>query len=264
MVKVDCKKYADELLNRVSQVPNKGDLLIVTTGHDPASEAYVKGKMKDAERCGITARKVVVRDQEVLKTAVRIGNEMPDIGGIIIQLPLTSDFDENECVNLVDIEKDVDGFRAGSPFLPCTPEGIMYVLKKELGDLTGKTALVIGRGKLVGEPIARLLVDADCTVTIAHSKTENLQGMLERHEYDIIICAAGVPRLVNLMRCYARIVIDAGISVLDGKLCGDCYNFYENYKRNMKVATIPNGIGLMTRAMLMAHVARIGEEKQNA
>lgn len=258
MIKIDCKKYADEILNRISQVPKKGDLMIVTTEHDPASESYIKGKLKDAERCGIVARKVVVHDQFILKKAVEIGNELPEISGIIIQLPLPYGFNEKECVNYVDVKKDVDGFREGSPFLPCTPEGIMYILDEELGDLTGKTALVIGRGKLIGEPIAKLLVEADCTVTIAHSKTKNLNGMLGN--FDIIICAAGVPKLVDLTMCNAEIVIDAGISVGDdGKLCGDCYNFKPYLRKNTKVAMMPNGIGLMTRAILMDHVAYGGK-----
>ena len=255
MIKVDCKKYADEILERVSKVPNKGKLMIVTTGHDPASESYVKGKMKDSEKCGIEAHKFVVNDSKTLEEVVRSGNERNDVSGIIIQLPLLEGFDENECVNLVDITKDVDGFKQGSSFLPCTPEGIMWILKKELGDLTGKTALVIGRGKLIGEPIAKLLLDADCTVTVAHSKTKNLKGMLDC--FDIIVCGAGVPQLINLADCDCEIIIDAGISMKDGKLCGDCFNFLDDWNSRMKVVTIPNGIGLMTRAMLMAHVAKL-------
>lgn len=258
MIKVDCKKYAGEILEQVSQIPNKGDLLIVTTGHDPASESYVKGKLKDAEKCGITAHKIVVNNQASLQNLVVRSGVCSNISGIIVQLPLPEGFNEEECVNYVPTHKDVDGFKAGSPFLPCTPEGIMYILRKEIGDLTGKTALVIGRGKLVGEPLAKLLLKANCTVTIAHSKTKNLTQMIQGYHYDIIICAAGVPELVDLLDCHASIVIDAGIGVKDGKLCGDCYNFTEKFSPNMKVATIPNGIGLMTRAVLMAHVAGLG------
>ena len=257
MIKIDCKKYADEILNQISEIPNKGDLMIVTTGHDPASESYVKGKLRDAKKCGIVAEKVVVSDAKELQRAVERGNWTNRVSGIIIQLPLPDGFDETECVNLVDVSKDVDGFKSGSPFLPCTPEGIMWILKRELGDLTGKTALVIGRGKLVGQPLAEMLVRADCTVTIAHSKTKNIRGMLG--SYDIIICATGIPGLIDLTEVDAEIVIDAGIGVLDGKLHGDCSWFMEEIKPDMKVATIPNGIGLMTRAMLMAHVARLEE-----
>lgn len=253
MVKIDCKGYAEDILDRVGKIPNKGNLMIVTAGHDPASEAYIRGKLKDAERCGIRAARCVVKNQDELEAAVRF-DDLVNFSGIIIQLPLPKGFDEDWCVNFVDTEKDVDGFKSGSPFTPCTPEGIMWILRKEIGDLTGKTALVIGRGKLVGEPIAKLLLKANCTVTIAHSKTRGLEEMLK--SFDIIICAAGVPKLVDLAKCKAEIVIDAGISKYEGKLCGDSYNL-EDTGEGMKVACMPNGIGLITRAVLMAHVARM-------
>lgn len=246
MIKINCKKYADDILDKVSQIEEKGELVIITTDHDPASKIYVKGKLKDAERCGIRATKVAVSTQEELEDIVCFNNGNSDVAGIIVQLPLLDNFDEEECVNLVSIHKDVDGFKYGSPFLPCTPEGIMHVLRKELGDLTGKTALVIGRGKLVGEPMAKLLLKANCTVTVAHSKTRNLEGMLK--SFDIIVTGVGVPNLIDLKKCDAEVVIDTGV---------DCYNFDPNDDSNMKVAVTPNGIGLMTRAMLMAHVARM-------
>ena len=152
---------------------------------------------------------------------------------------------------------DVDGFLQDSKFKPCTPEGIMYLLEKECGDLTGKTALVIGRGKLVGEPIAKMLVDANCTVTIAHSKTKDLHGLLGLH-HDIIITAVGKPNLINLKWCSANIVIDVGVNRDEnGKLCGDCYNFDAGDDSDMKVTPVPGGVGLLTRAMLMKHMAGI-------
>ena len=245
MIKVDCKKYADEILDRVSQIKDKGGLVIVTAGDDPASQIYMKGKLKDAERCGIRASKIEV-GRGGLKNAVNYGNTDPTIHGIIIQLPLPEYYDEKWATNLVDRDKDVDGFQYGSLFKPCTPEGIMYILHKELGDLTGKTALVIGRGKLVGEPIAKMLLDADCTVTVAHSKTKDLDELLWR--YDIVVSAVGKRNLIDLNKCEAEIVIDAG---------GDCYNFDPDDEFDMKVAMAPGGIGLMTRAVLMAHVARM-------
>lgn len=246
MIKVDCKKYADEILDRVSKKEDKGGLVIVTAGNDPASQIYMKGKLKDAERCGIPATKIEVTNQVSLRNAVQYGNGDPTISGIIVQLPLPEGYDEEWATNTVCNAKDVDGFKSNSPFKPCTPEGIMYILRKELGDLTGKDALVIGRGKLVGEPIAKMLLDADCTVTVAHSKTKNLDGLLDC--FDIIISAVGKPNLINLEHCEAEIVIDAG---------GDCYNFNPDYRDSMKVAMAPGGIGLMTRAVLMAHVARV-------
>lgn len=261
MIKIDCKKYAEEILDKVKKKASNeyfpvGELLIITTGHDPASEVYVRGKLKDAEKCGIVANKLVVRDKDSLKRAIQYGNDNPHISGVIVQLPLPKDYNEEHTVKMVDSPKDVDGFKEHSPFNPCTPEAIMYLLKKELGDLTGMNALVIGRGKLVGEPIAKMLLAADCTVTVAHSKTKDLDCLLEC--YDIIICAAGKANLVDLWECDARIVIDVGISTDEnGKLCGDCYNFSEDVCGDMKVAMMPGGIGLLTRAVLMTHAARI-------
>ena len=175
-------------------------------------------------------------------------------GGIIIQLPLPDGWDEEYFTNLVPPILDVDGFVKGSHFKPCTPEGIIYLLKKELGDLTGKTALVIGRGKLVGEPVVKMLLEENCTVTIAHSKTKDLHGLLGMH-HDIVITAVGKPNLINLKWCSANIVVDVGVNRDEnGKLCGDCYNFDANYDSDMKVTPVPGGVGLLTRAMLMKHM----------
>lgn len=179
----------------------------------------------------------------------------PTTGGIIIQLPLPNGWDEEYFTNLVPPILDVDGFVKGSHFKPCTPEGIIYLLKKELGDLTGKTALVIGRGKLVGEPVVKMLIDANCTVTVAHSKTKDLHGLLGLH-HDIVIAAVGKPKFINLKWCSANVVIDVGVNRNEnGKLCGDCYNFDPDDDSDMKVTPVPGGIGLLTRAMLMKHIA---------
>ena len=228
----------------------------MTVGEDPASKSYVKGKIKDCEYCGIPYEHVQCVD-DTLAWNIHKANCNDDVSGIIVQLPLPKYMDEQFYTDQVLITKDVDGFKHNSPFKPCTPEGIMYILEKELGDLTGKTALVIGRGKLVGEPITKMLIDANCTVTVAHSKTTNLHGLLGLH-HDIIITAVGKPNLVNLKWCSADVVIDVGVNRDEnGKLCGDCYNFDPDDGSNMKVTPVPGGIGLMTRAMLMKHVARI-------
>jgi methylenetetrahydrofolate dehydrogenase (NADP+)/methenyltetrahydrofolate cyclohydrolase len=253
---IDCKKYANEILEQVKAVPNKKALTILTVGEDPASKSYVKGKIKDCEYCGIPYEHIQCVD-DTLAWNIHKANCNDDVSGIIVQLPLPKWMDEQFYTDQVLITKDVDGFKHNSPFKPCTPEGIMYILEKELGDLTGKTALVIGRGKLVGEPIAKMLIDANCTVTVAHSKTKNLHGLLGLH-HDIVITAVGKPNLVNLKWCSANVVIDVGVNRDEnGKLCGDCYNFDPSDDSNIKVTPVPGGIGLMTRAMLMKHVARI-------
>lgn len=259
---IDCQKYAQEILDEVKAIPNKKTLVIITVGDDMASQSYVKGKIKDCEYCGVPVvhtkfDPAVSKEWDVVEY-IRQCNKSPSIGGIIVQLPLPEGWSETVLTHTVDRDKDVDGFRASSKFKPCTPEGIMYVLHKELGDLTGLDALVIGRGKLVGKPIAQMLLDADCTVTVAHSKTEFLEGLL--YPADIIISAVGKPNTVNLYECgHAKVVIDVGVNRdANGKLCGDCYNFGEEH-REARVTPVPKGIGLMTRAMLMKHMGEVSK-----
>ena len=258
MKHIDCKKYSQEILDAVKAIPNKKKLVILTAGYDAASQSYVKGKIKDCEYCGIPYEHVTAKTELELDVLLYGYKNDPSVGGIIIQLPLPKGWDENHFINQVPYHLDVDGFVRNSPFKPCTPEGIMYLLRKEVGDLTGKRALVIGRGKLVGEPIAKMLLDADCTVTVAHSKTVDLHWELQ--DADIIISAVGKPNTLNLNVCAWNdaVVIDVGVNRdANGKLCGDCYNFDTEYSDDLKVTPVPNGIGLMTRAMLMAHVARL-------
>lgn len=260
---IDCQKYAQEILDEVKAIPNKKTLVIITVGDDMASQSYVKGKIKDCEYCGIPVihQKFdpAESNQSDVMDYIRQCNKTDSIGGIIVQLPLPKGWNEELLTYTVASEKDVDGFRPFSKFKPCTPEGIMYVLHKELGDLTGLDALVIGRGKLVGKPVAQMLLDADCTVTVAHSKTKNLVDKIET--VDIIVSAVGKPKTVNLMRCRkVTTVIDVGVNRdANGKLCGDCYNFdyYPTYRVN--VTPVPKGIGLMTRAMLMKHMGEVSK-----
>lgn len=254
---INCQKYAQEILDEVKAIPDKKKLIIFTAGDNSASASYVRGKIKDCRYCGIPYEHIKVNSQEELFSSIYMKNMDAQVGGIIIQLPLPNGWSEDYFTHLVRPSLDVDGFLRDSKFKPCTPEGIMYLLKKKCGDLTGKTALVIGRGKLVGEPIAKMLVDANCTVTIAHSKTKDLHGLLGLH-HDIVITAVGKPNLINLKWCSANIVIDVGVNRDEnGKLCGDCYNFDADDDSDMKVTPVPGGVGLLTRAMLMKHMAGI-------
>ena len=259
---IDCQKYAQEILDEVKAIPNKKTLVIITVGDDMASKSYVKGKIADCDYCGVPVTHIQFdasssTPYDVLKH-ITACNLNPKVGGIIVQLPLPKGWDEEYLTNAIDVNKDVDGFRVGSKFKPCTPEGIMYVLEKELGDLTGMNALVIGRGKLVGKPVAQMLLDADCTVTVAHSKTKYLCEAIEYS--DIIVSAVGKANTVDLEQCWkAKAVIDVGVNRnANGKLCGDCYNFGEVY-RDVKVTPVPKGIGLMTRAMLMKHMGEVSK-----
>lgn len=253
---IDCKAYAQEILDEVKAIPYKKELYILSMGNNPASESYMRGKIKDCEYCDIPYSYIKCGTPSSLNNHILTGNFSMNVGGIIVQLPLPEGVNEDAFIKLIDSKKDVDGFRYDSEFSPCTPEGIMYVLEKELGNLTGKKALVIGRGKLVGTPITAMLLAADCTVTVAHSKTTNLDDLLASN--DIIISAVGKPNTVDLTKCCtAKIVIDVGVNRDEnGKLCGDCFNF-DPHGMNIKVTPVPGGIGLMTRAMLMKHMSEV-------
>ena len=261
MAYINCKKYAQDILDAVKQVAPSKALSILTVGNDPASQAYVRGKIKDCEYCDIPYRHIQCRLGR-LRAVIKEQNADPEVGGVIIQLPLPGEPSENEdyYLSLVDPAKDVDGFSKNSPFTPCTPEGIMYLLYCELGFLTGRTALVIGRGRLVGKPMAQALLAADCTVITAHSQTRNLPELLRIA--DIVVSGVGEPGVVDLQYCKpGTVVIDAGISrTKDGKLAGDCFGSH----KGLRVTPVPGGVGLMTRAMLMRHIAVASRGVQDA
>lgn len=258
---VDCKKYAQEILDEVKAIPNKGKLVIITVGDDPASKTYVKGKIKDCEYCGIPVEHVQIEDtpntEKELVSSIYAVNRDSTVAGVILQLPLPERLNHlalGYC-NLIDPHKDVDGLTKNSYFDPCTPKGIVHILKKELGSLTGKNVLIIGRSNLVGKPLARMLTDEDCTVTLAHSKTESIYSHVTRA--DVVISAVGKPKCFHLDWCWgAELVVDVGINRdKDGKLCGDFDGFSDFDYPSTKVTPVPGGVGLLTRAMLMKNVA---------
>lgn len=254
---VNCEKYAKEILDEIKQYKHNRKFVIVSVGNDPASQSYIKGKIKDCEYCGIECIHEKFDEHEspeIVEDAIWEYRYHSDVSSIIVQLPLPKGHIAENLSEIIPTWKDVDGFVRDSRFKPCTPEGILYLLRQELGNLSGKTVLIIGRGSLVGRPLFDMLLEVDCTVTMAHSKTKDLNELLQR-PFDIIVSAVGKSKLINLQLCNAKIVIDVGVNRDEnGKLCGDCYNFDENVKPDMLVTPVPKGIGLMTRAMLMWHV----------
>ena len=268
---INCEQYAKEILDDVKQVQHNKYFVIVSVGDNPASQSYIKGKIKDCEYCGIPYlhKHIDLNTEQYPKIALEYTLRQlacdPDVNSIILQLPLPEGWDEKYFLKFIPPHKDVDGLTRDSNFLPCTPEGIVHVLKKELGSLDGKTALIIGRGKLVGRPLFDLLLHENCTVTMAHSKTQDLYTMPLLVGYDMIIVAAGSPKLLNLqlLNRKTKIVIDAGVNRVDGKLCGDC-DKYDEETGDVRVTPVPKGIGLMTRAMLMKHIAETNKKEVKA
>lgn len=253
---INCKEKAQQIKNEITRKidPNKPPILtIVQVGDNAASNSYIKGKLKDCEEVGIAYNHYKYNDdipESVLVKNIKTLQE--SCGGIIVQLPLPKHINENNIINAIDKEKDVDGFKVDSPFTPCTPLGIMTVLE-DITDLNGKDVLIINRSSIVGRPLVNLLLNKDATVTIAHSKTNNLIDKIKTH--DIIITAVGIPNFIKKEHLHkGQIVIDVAINRDEnGKLCGDVEKGCEEVA---DVTPVPNGIGLMTRVSLLKNTCK--------
>ncbi|WP_067052637.1 bifunctional methylenetetrahydrofolate dehydrogenase/methenyltetrahydrofolate cyclohydrolase FolD [Methanofollis ethanolicus] len=237
-------------------------LATVLVGSDPASQMYVRMKHRACERVGIGSVRIELPEtattQEVLQAVERLNND-PEISGILVQLPLPRQVDTERVINAVLPEKDVDGFHpvnagklfAGQPqFVPCTPGGIMTMLSEYGIPIAGRNAVVVGRSVDVGRPMAALLLNADATVTICHSKTVDLPAIVQRS--DILVSAIGRARFVKAeMVKEGAVVIDVGINHDEnGKLCGDV-DFDSVAEKASAITPVPGGVGPMTIATLM-------------
>ena len=271
------RKSTAELLATSGITPG---LAVVIVGEDPASEVYVRNKKRTAEACGFhSVRHAIPSDssQEAVLELVETLNADPSIHGILVQLPLPDHLDEQLVTQSISPEKDVDGFHfenigkltAGqteSAFVPCTPAGCMLMIEDQLGqDLSGLNAVIIGRSNIVGKPLASLLMKANATVTIAHSRTKDLPGVCRNA--DILVAAVGRPNMVkgDWLKPGA-VVIDVGINRIevteDGetktRLTGDV-DFDEARGIASAITPVPGGVGPMTIAMLMANTLASAE-----
>lgn len=246
-------------------------LAVILVGEDPASQVYVRNKEKACEAVGIASFEyrlpTSATQAELFDLVSRLNNDKL-VHGILVQLPLPSHIKESEIIAAVDPVKDVDGFHpvnvgklsSGLPGLvPCTPQGCMILIKEVLSDLRGLRALVVGRSNIVGKPMAQLLLQADCTVTTAHSKTRDLPG--ECLQADILVAAIGKPEFIkgDWIKPGAT-VIDVGINRLkteDGKnkLVGDV-DFAAAYERAFAITPVPGGVGPMTIACLLRNTVQ--------
>lgn len=237
-------------------------LAVILVGEDPASQVYVRGKINDCAQCGIESRNIRLPEETTQEELLARVDELagdPAVHGILVQLPLPAHIDEKAIIDAIPPEKDVDGFspvnvgrmQIGEPcYLPCTPAGCIRMIESTGVPISGKHAVVIGRSNIVGKPAAMLLLAKNATVTICHSKTQNLQAICA--SADILVAAVGRAGFVTGdMVKPGAVVIDVGINRgADGKLHGDV-DFEAAAQKAAWITPVPGGVGPMTRAMLM-------------
>ncbi len=259
-LKTDMRDEVSAFPEKYGRVPH---LVVILVGDDPASVSYVTGKAKASEFVGIrntTVRKPETITEEELLALIRQLNADDTVDGILVQLPLPKHISEAKVIEAIDKSKDVDGFHPLNVAalwqkqpctLPCTPKGIIKMLKTAGVKIAGKRAVVIGRSNIVGLPVAKLLLDENATVTIAHSKTEDLPALTR--QADILVVAIGRPKFVTAdMVSDGAVVIDVGVNrdPETGKLCGDV-DFAAIEPKASVITPVPGGVGPMTICCLM-------------
>lgn len=260
----------EELKEKVAEYKKQGveiTLAVVKVGNDPASAVYVRNKEKACEYVGITSRTLALPEEtteEELLKVVNDLNEDKEVNGILVQLPLPKHIDESKVLLAIDSNKDVDGFHpvnvgkmviGEETFLPCTPAGIIEMLKRTDVEISGKECVVIGRSNIVGKPMSMLMLKENATVTIAHSRTKDLKEVTKRA--DILIAAIGKAKFVTAD--YVKegaVIIDVGMDRDEnGKLCGDV-DFDSVSQVASAITPVPGGVGPMTVTMLLVNCLR--------
>lgn len=269
------KKVKDGVKVKVDKLKEKGinpKLAVITVGNNSASSVYVKNKSKACENAGIDFEEFFLPEETTEDELVELIEKLNQdklVHGILLQSPVPKHININRAFETISPSKDVDGFNAINVgnltigrdcFVSCTPWGVMRMLEEYNIDVTGKTAVVIGRSNIVGKPMLQCLLSKDATVTICHSKTKDLEEVVSRA--DIVIAAIGKPNFVTgKMIKDGAVVIDVGINRLEnGKLCGDV-NYEEAFPKASYITPVPGGVGPMTVAMLLENVVKAAEEK---
>lgn len=271
---IDGKKISteikDELKEQVAKLKAEGvevTLAVVKVGEDPASAVYVRNKEKACEYIGINSKKIEMPEETTEEELLKLVDDLntdPAINGILVQLPLPKHIDENKILLAIDPMKDVDGFHpvnvgkmviGEESFLPCTPAGIIEMIKRSGLDIEGKECVIIGRSNIVGKPMAILMLRENATVTVTHSRTKDLPEVCKRA--DIIVAALGKAKFVT--KDFVKegaIIIDVGMDRdEDGKLCGDV-DFDEVKDIASAITPVPGGVGPMTVTMLLVNCLR--------
>lgn len=271
------EKIRSQLKEKTKQLKQQGlepCLAVVLVGEDPASQVYVRNKKRAAEKIGIKTKDITLpantTQAELLQLIDELNGDVT-VHAILVQMPLPAQLDENAVIERIDPKKDADGLHPenlghlfmGQPkALPCTPRGIMVLLEEYQIPVAGKNVVIIGRSNLVGRPLAALMINADATVTVAHSKTKDLSSVAR--QADILVVATGRAEMVD--ETYIKkgaTVIDVGINRLDnGKLVGDVKQASAMTKAAY-LTPVPGGVGPMTIAMLMQQTLELAEKSNN-
>ncbi|RWZ60117.1 bifunctional methylenetetrahydrofolate dehydrogenase/methenyltetrahydrofolate cyclohydrolase FolD [Halobacillus fulvus] len=258
------EELRQEMKQEVSTLHEKGvhpKLVVVIIGEDPASMSYVKGKKKASEKIGLDSDLIELpektSEKELLTLIERLNNDS-SVHGILVQLPLPDHIDDQKVIETIDPKKDVDGFHpinvgrmmtGQETFYPCTPYGILVMLKRAKIDIEGKHVVIVGRSNLVGKPVGQLLLNENATVTHCHSRTKDLRAHTK--QADILIVAAGKADLITGEDIReGAVVIDVGVNRVDGKLTGDV-EFESAKEIASHITPVPKGVGPMTITMLL-------------
>lgn len=264
--KARASQIKEEIKKEVEQLKKKGlvpGLSVILVGNDPASESYVKMKHKDCIDVGFNSEVIRMEEsttQEELLAEVQRLNEDSNVHGILVQLPIPDQIDENTIINAIAPSKDVDGFHPinvgkmmigeKDAYLPCTPRGVIDLIKMTGTEIQGKHAVIVGRSNIVGKPASMMLLKENATVTVCHSKTANLKEIIQKA--DILVAAVGKAQMIK--EDYVSpgtVVIDVGTNRTEnGKLVGDV-DFEGVSKVASHITPVPGGVGPMTRAMLL-------------
>ena len=270
MIKIDGKAFSQVILEKIREEHNQlkekygkqAGLAVVIVGNNPASQVYVRNKMKACENVGFYSENIEldenISEKELLQEIDKL-NKNDRINGILVQLPLPSHINELKIIDSISPEKDVDGFHVANigkmvigdetGFISCTPYGIMQLLEEYKIEIAGKDAVIIGRSNIVGKPMALMLIQKGATVQVCNSRTKDLRKKLNKA--DIIIVAAGVPKLLKKEDVKeGAVVIDVGINRVDGKICGDV-DYEEVAEKTSYITPVPGGVGPMTIASLI-------------
>ena len=270
-------KKIEELKDRVNKLSKNPSLVIIRVGDDFASGKYVSNKIKRCEEVGISSRIIHLDEnvsQEVVEETILNLNKDEDVTGVLLQLPIPKHLDEDYLTNLIEDEKDVDGFTIGNmgklslgleSNVACTPRGIITLLKEFNIEIEGQDVLIINRSNIVGKPLAQLFLKENATVTIAHSKTKNLKEKIA--SVDIVVTAVGRANFLRAENFSEKTtIIDVSINFNElGKMCGDVskedYDIIVNEKK-CNLTPVPNGVGQMTVIELIEQTIEIAEKKE--